>query len=70
MVSMPKNTALTPSQIEDLRFAAKKMTGLLGEPFKGGFVKSILKEMPEKRKKSWFGGEEQSNWDQKNKEAE
>ncbi|TRV44738.1 MAG: hypothetical protein EWV87_18890 [Microcystis panniformis Mp_GB_SS_20050300_S99] len=34
------------------------MTGLLGEPFKGGFVKSILKEMPEKRKKSWFGGEE------------
>lgn len=27
MVSVPEDTALTPSQIEDLRFAAKKMTG-------------------------------------------
>jgi hypothetical protein len=62
MLSMPEDTALTPSQIEDLRFAAKKMTGLLGEPFKRGFVKSIVKGMPEKLKKSWVGDEDQSNW--------
>jgi hypothetical protein len=35
MVSMPEDTALTPSQIEDLRFAAKKMTGTSGGAFQG-----------------------------------
>ena len=29
MVSMPENTALTSSQIKDLRFAAKKGSSLL-----------------------------------------
>ena len=35
MVSMPENTALTPSQIEDLRFAAKKMTVASRRAFQG-----------------------------------
>jgi hypothetical protein len=35
MVSMPEDTALTPSQIEDLRFAAKKMTGASRRAFQG-----------------------------------
>jgi len=37
MVSMPEDTALTPSQIEDLRFAEKKKDD-------GGFSVSLSRE--------------------------
>ncbi len=51
MVSMPENTALTPSQIEDLRFAAKKMTGASRRAFQGRICQKYLEGNARKTEK-------------------
>jgi len=54
MLSMPEDTALNPSQIEDLRFAAKKMTGASRRAFQARICQKYCEGNARKTEKIWL----------------